>query len=73
MSEANGQDRGRPTPVSVEGVGMLVAFLDTHRVERRRPHALRRLAELQASEEFGSLPDDLRLRIHELVAESEHR
>jgi hypothetical protein len=69
LGEEDGR-RGLPeAPISAEGIGMLVAFLETRRMEQRRYRALRRLAALEASETFDDLPEDLRQRIHDLVAE----
>jgi hypothetical protein len=56
--------------ISAEGIGMLVAFLESHRMQQRRHQALHRLTELQSREAFLELPDDLRQRIRELIAES---
>jgi hypothetical protein len=48
QDQRNGADPASPGQViSAEGIGMLVAFLDSHRVEQRRYRALRRLSELQ--------------------------
>jgi hypothetical protein len=68
MGEDDGQ-KPEASAVSAEGIGMLVAFLDTRRIEHRRPEALHRLAVLRRSDAFDELPEDLRQRIRELVGE----
>jgi hypothetical protein len=69
--EEEGRDRMPEAPISPEGIGMLVAFLDTRRMEQRRSQALHRLAALRATKGFADLPEDLRTRIRELIEESE--
>ena len=73
MGDEDGENGTAAEPVSAEGIGMLVAFLDKGEMNRRRPQALQRLATLRASDAFNDLPKDLRLRIRELVAESEQQ
>jgi len=58
-------------PISAEAVGTLVAFLDTAGLDRRRYWVVNRLRVLRDSDEFGSLPEDLRERIREIVASTE--
>ena len=70
MSEDDGHLDRRAPSISPESVGLLVAFLDSNRLEHRRQYALRRLRELRASENFASLPEDLRQRIREIAGES---
>jgi hypothetical protein len=55
-------------PVSVEAVGALVAFLDSRGVDRRRYRIVTRLRALHDSDEFATLPEDLRDRVREIVA-----
>ena len=52
-----------------EGVGMLIALLDAGTLSR--PRVVNRLRKLQQTDDFASLPDDLRERIREMVAEEE--
>jgi hypothetical protein len=73
LEERNGDEPAAGSAISAEGVGMHVAFLDSRRVEYRRYQALHRLVELQSSEAFGELPEDLRQRIVEMIAESSER
>ena len=54
-----------------EGVGMLIALLDTGALDRRRPTVVNRLRQLQHTDDFASLPEDLRERIREITAEAE--
>jgi hypothetical protein len=58
-------------PVSTEGVGTLVAFLDTGAFDRRRYRIVNRLRALRESDQFSALPEDLRDRIREIVAHTE--
>ena len=58
-------------PTSVEAVGALVAFLDTTGLDQRRYRILSRLRALRDSDEFASLPEDLRDRVREIVADTE--
>jgi hypothetical protein len=68
--QRNGEEPAAWSAISAEGIGMLVAFLDSQRVENRRHHALHRLAELRSSDSFRELPEDPRERISELIAAS---
>ena len=73
MEEQRNRGQAAGSAISAEGVGMLVAFLDSQRIENRRQHALHRLAELRSSDAFRELPEDLRQRISELIAASNER
>ena len=53
-----------------EGVGMLIALLDAGTLGR--PRVVNRLRQLQRTDEFASLPEDLRDRIREITADAEH-
>jgi hypothetical protein len=55
-------------PLSAEAVGTLVAFYDMNGFERRRYTIVRRLQALRDSDQFATLPEDLRERIREIVA-----
>jgi hypothetical protein len=55
-----------------EGVGMLIALLDTGALDRRRYTAVNRLRQLQHTDDFASLPEELRERIREITADAEH-
>jgi hypothetical protein len=52
-----------------EGVGLLIALLDAGTLGR--PRVVNRLRQLQQTDDFASLPEDLRERIREIVAEEE--
>jgi len=54
-----------------EGVGMLIALLDTGALDRRRYTVVNRLRQLQHTDDFASLPEDLRERIREITADAE--
>ena len=57
-------------PTSVEAVGTLVAFLDTSGFDRRRDRIVNRLRALRDSDEFANLPEDLRDRVRQIVADT---
>ena len=52
-----------------EGVGMLIALLDAGTLGR--PRVVNRLRQLQHTDDFASLPEDLRERIREIIADAE--
>ena len=52
-----------------EGVGMLIALLDAGTLGR--PRVVNRLRHLQHTNDFASLPEDLRERIREIIADEE--
>jgi hypothetical protein len=56
-------------PFLAEGVGMLIALMDRGTLGRQRVvNSLRRLRD---SDDFASLPEDLRERIREIIDDSE--
>jgi hypothetical protein len=57
--------------ISTEAVGALVAFLDTPGLDRRRYSAASRLRRIHDSDQFARLPEDLRERIREILADAE--
>ena len=60
----------RERTISTEAVGTLVAFLETDGLDRRRYSAAIRLRGIRDSDEFAALPEDLRERIREILADS---
>ena len=54
-----------------EAVETLVWLLETNGVDRRRYRIVNRLRSVRDSDEFATLPEDLRARVREIVAESE--
>jgi len=58
-------------PISAEGAATLVAFLDTGAIDHRRYTIVNRLRRLHDSDQFATLPEDLRKRIREIVADTE--
>jgi hypothetical protein len=61
-----------PTPrAPAEAVETLVWLLDTNGLDRRRYRIVNRLRSVRDSDEFATLPEDLRARVREIVAESE--
>jgi hypothetical protein len=55
-------------PVSAEAVGALVAFVDSRSLDRRHFRIVNRLRAVHDSDEFATLPEDLRERVREIVA-----
>jgi hypothetical protein len=49
---------------------MLLSLLDAGDLEHRRYAIVNRLRRLHDSEDFGSLPEDLRERIREIIGDS---
>ena len=66
MSERERTDQ----PISTESAERLVALLDTGAIDRRRYTMVNRLRRLHDSDHFATLPEDLRRRIREIVADS---
>jgi hypothetical protein len=65
------RDRAPEQRISAEAVETLVWLLDSEGVDRRRYRIESRLRSVRHSEEFGTLPEDLRERVRQIVAESE--
>ena len=59
----------RERTISTEAVGALVAFLETDGLDRRRYSAAVRLRTIRDSDQFSALPEDLRERIREILAD----
>jgi hypothetical protein len=69
VSEHEG--RGRPSrPISAEAVGTLVWLLDSSSVDRRRYAILNRLRAVRDSDQFESLPDALRDKVRQIIADA---
>jgi hypothetical protein len=64
-------DRASQRRISAEAVETLVWLLETPEVDRRRYRMVNRLRTVRDSEEFATLPEDLRERVRQIVAESE--
>lgn len=70
MSER--QREARPERlVSTEAIGTLIWLLENHGVDRRRYSILNRLRAVRDSDQFQSLPEALREKVRQVVAESE--
>jgi len=54
---------------AAEAVGTLIWLVDTNGVDRRRYAIVNRLRAIRDSAEFATLPEDLRERVREIVAE----
>jgi hypothetical protein len=52
------------------GVGMLISLLDSGAIDHRRYLIVKRLRQLRDSEDFTSLPEDLRERIQQIIDDS---
>jgi hypothetical protein len=63
--------RASDRPTSPESAATLVWFLETGAFDRRRYRIVNRLRALHDSDEFATLPEDLRQRIREIVADAE--
>jgi hypothetical protein len=57
--------------ISAEAVGTLVAFLETTGLDRRRYSVATRLRGIRDSDQFATLPEDLRERVREVLADGE--
>jgi hypothetical protein len=66
---AQGDNRRRAA--SAEAVGTLLWLLDSQSVDRRRYGILNRLRAVRDSDEFETLPDALRQRVREILADNE--
>jgi hypothetical protein len=56
---------------SAEAVETLVWLLNADGLDRRRYRAVSRLRSVRDSDEFASLPEDLRERVREILAAAE--
>ncbi|HET8555855.1 MAG TPA: hypothetical protein VFL58_00950 [Gaiellaceae bacterium] len=59
-------------PFLAEGIGLLLSLLDEGHLEHRRYAIVNRLRRLHDSEDFASLPEDLRERIREITGDFSH-
>jgi hypothetical protein len=66
-----GKDDTQAREISPDAVETLVWLLDTNGVDRRRYRIVNRLRSVRDGDGFASLPEDLRARVREIVAESE--
>jgi hypothetical protein len=65
------KDRAPQRQLSVDDVETLVWLLRNDALDNRRYRVVNRLRSVRDSDEFASLPEDLRMRVREIVAESE--
>ena len=56
-------------PVSAEAVATLVWLVESRGVDRRRYRIVGRLRAVRDSDQYANLPEDLRARVREIVAE----
>lgn len=66
-----GRDESAARENPAEAVETLVWLLESNGVDRRRYRIVNRLRSVRDSDEFATLPEDLRARVREIVAESE--
>jgi hypothetical protein len=66
----SGRERGGKSSVSAEAVGALVWMLDTNGLDRRRYAIVNRLRAVRDSDQFATLPEDLRERVRQIVADT---
>jgi hypothetical protein len=65
------RDRAAQRELSAEAVGTLVWLWDSGGLDRGRYRIASRLRSVQSSDQFASLPEDLRERVREIMAEAE--
>jgi hypothetical protein len=69
---SEGERSGRPDrPISPEAVGTLIWLLDANNLDRRRHSVVNRLRAVRESDQFEALPDALRQKVREVLADSE--
>jgi hypothetical protein len=67
----NDRDGASERGFSAETVETLVWLWNSDGLDRRRYRIVNRLRSVRGSDEFSSLPEDLRERVREIVAEAE--
>jgi predicted RNase H-like nuclease len=67
----NDRDRAPERGISADAVETLVWLAESKGVDRRRYRIVNRLRSVRDSDEFATLPEDLRERVREIVTESE--
>jgi predicted RNase H-like nuclease len=65
------RDRALKQGFSAEAVETLVWLAKSHGVDRRRYRIVSRLRSVRDSDQFADLPEDLRERVREIVADAE--
>jgi hypothetical protein len=63
-------DRNPEVRISTEAVETLVWLAESKGVDRRRHRIVNRLRAVRESDGFATLPDELRERVREIVADS---
>jgi hypothetical protein len=67
-----GEGGGTPgRPLSTEAIGTLVWLLDSSGIDRRRYGVLNRLRAVRDSDQFESLPDALREKVRQIIADAD--
>jgi hypothetical protein len=65
----NGRDKTPDAPLSTEAVETLIWLASSSAVDRRAYTIMNRLRGVRDSDEFASLPEDLRQRVREVLAD----
>lgn len=65
------KDRAPQRQLSVDEVETLVWLLGNDGLDNRRYRVVNRLRSVRDSDDFASLPEDLRMRVREIVAQAE--
>jgi hypothetical protein len=58
-------------PLSTEAIGTLVWLLDSSGIDRSRYRVLNRLRAVRDSDQFESLPDALREKVRQIIADAD--
>lgn len=66
-----GADRSSERRLSADAVETLVWLVHHDGLDSRRHRVVNRLRSVRDSDDFASLPEDLRVRVREIVAQSE--
>ncbi|HZT84861.1 MAG TPA: hypothetical protein VE984_05505 [Gaiellaceae bacterium] len=64
-------ERDRDSTISTESVETLVWLAESKAVDRRRYTIVNRLRVVRDSDQLATLPEDLRARVREVVADAE--
>ena len=70
MHDRESKEKQEQLPTN-EAVGTLIWLLDSSSVDRRRYPILNRLRKVRDSDEFDSLPEALREKVRQIIADAE--
>jgi predicted RNase H-like nuclease len=71
MSDRERRGQADRRAISAEAVETLLWLLERGGLDRRRYQVVNRLRSVRDSDQFATLPEDLRERVREIVAENE--